>query len=337
METGEPSITRTAATAQPLATISPPLDAALQPLGTAPRTHRHGWWWKVLLLGLGLWALTFIVTLMTLNSNLIPSLILIGSFLVPLCVVLFVAERLEGNMTVTGVIAVFFLSGLFGVLGASLLETHLALTLWTLLLVGIIEESLKLLILIIVGWRYVPKTAVQGGLLGAIVGAGFSAFESTGYAFTAALSAGGIDLASLLQTEVLRAGLSPVGHVLWTAILGAVLFGASRSGSRYRVTVGLFATLGGVALLHAAWDAMSGVAEYLALVWTGNLASVESLGALPSGAVGAVSALTLTLYIVGLALVTALGVLLLVGILRRTHRHPRALGIPDAALPTVNP
>src|SRR5690606_11249601 len=90
-----------------------------------------------------------------------------------------------------------------------------------------------------------------------------------------------------------------------------------------------FATLVGVALLHAVWDGMSGLAEYLALVLTGNLTTVERLGTLPASAVGSVSALILTLYIAGLAVVTTLGVLILTGVLRRARRHPRYIGEHD--------
>lgn len=292
------------------------------------RTHRHGWWWKTLLTGLGLWLITIVVTVVTLNANLIPTLILVGSFLVPLCVVLFAAERLQGNMSVTAVILLFFLSGLFGVLGASLLEAYLTGSVWTLLLIGIIEETLKLVILVVAGRRYVPKTAHQGALLGAVVGAGFAAFESAGYAFNAALSAGnGVDLVALVQTEVLRAALSPVGHVLWTSILGAVLFAAARAHERYRVTPALVGALIGVSLLHAAWDGAAVIAEYVALVLTGTLATAERTGEIPSEAAGAVAATTLTLYIVGLIVVSGIGLLTLTLILRRHRRADAAVAV----------
>ena len=60
----------------------------------------------------------------------------------------------------------------------------------------------------------------------------------------------GIDLASLLQTEVIRAVLSPVGHVLWTAILGAVLFGAAHGRPRFRWTWSVLLAYVIVAVLH---------------------------------------------------------------------------------------
>ncbi|MCU1586036.1 MAG: protease PrsW [Microbacteriaceae bacterium] len=273
--------------------------------------HRHGWWWKTLIAGLLLWAVTVVVTGVTLNSNLIPTLILIGSFLVPFCVVLFVVERVSGNVSVLQVILAFFVGGMSGVLGASLLEANLTANFWTYIMVGLIEEFVKASILVIVGWRVVPKTARQGALLGATIGAGFAAFESAGYAFNAAITAQGIDLTSLLQTEMLRAILAPVGHVLWTAIIGAAIFGVARGGDRFRWSFLILAAYVGVAILHALWDSMGGISSFLALVFTGNALQQLQYGFLMPRTAQAASNLATTLYIVGLALAAVLGILAL--------------------------
>jgi RsiW-degrading membrane proteinase PrsW (M82 family) len=285
----------------------------------ATRTRRHGWWWKALLVGLGLWAATIAVTAVTLNSNLVPTLILLGSFLVPFCVVLFAAERITGNVTGTEVMLAFVVGGLFGVLGATLLEVNLRPTAWTYLGVGFIEEFVKAVILVAIGFRVVPKNARQGALLGATVGAGFAAFESAGYAFNASLTPGGIDLVSILQTEVLRSILTPVGHVLWTAIVGAVLFGAAREKSRYRMTFGVILALVGASLLHGLWDSMSGIASFLALLVTGNIDPLVRFGFLRPGSSEVVSALASTYYVVGLIIVSVIGMLALWLVVRR-HR-----------------
>jgi RsiW-degrading membrane proteinase PrsW (M82 family) len=76
--------------------------------------------------------------------------------------------------------------------------------------------------------RKLPRyTLRDGAIFGAAVGFGFAAFESSGYAFNAALTRQGLDLRALVETEILRGLLAPVGHGLWTAILGAVLFRAA--------------------------------------------------------------------------------------------------------------
>jgi RsiW-degrading membrane proteinase PrsW (M82 family) len=288
--------------------------------------HRHGWWWKTLLLGLALWIVTIIVTIITLNVNLVPTIILIGSFLVPFTVVLFVIERVTGTVSTLQLIVAFFVGGILGVLGASLLEANLGDTVFVYLLVGFVEEFVKLVLLLFVGWRVRPKSARQGALLGATVGAGFAAFESAGYAFNAAITTRGIDLYSLLQTEVVRAVLSPVGHVLWTAILGAVVFGVAAGRKRFRWSWIAVLAYVGVALLHGLWDSTSGIAAFLARAFTGTLtADVRSL---PAQTITEVNSLTTVLYVVGIALVSAIGVVVLIWVLVHHARKAKRLAAP---------
>ncbi|PYY31658.1 PrsW family intramembrane metalloprotease [Curtobacterium sp. MCPF17_011] len=283
--------------------------------------HRHGWWWKTLLGGFLLWVVTIIVTIATQNTNLVPTIILIGSFLVPFTVVLFVIERVTGTVSTMQLITAFFVGGVLGVLGASLLESDLRPGAGLYLLVGFVEELVKGVLLVIVGWRVRPKTARQGALLGATVGAGFSAFESAGYAFNAAITTRGIDLSSLLQTEVARAVLSPVGHVLWTAILGAVLFGVAHGRPKFRWTWSVLVAYVVVSVLHGLWDSNSTISTLLAFVFTGTPFSAAQNGYVPSSLAGVVT----TLYIAGLAVVSVIGVGVLVGVLLHYRRQARRL------------
>jgi RsiW-degrading membrane proteinase PrsW (M82 family) len=303
--------------------------------------HHHGWWWKTFLVGLALWILTIAVTALTLNSNLVPTLILLGSFLVPFTVVLFVVERIVGTVSTLQLLLAFFIGGVCGVLGASLLEVNLKPTLFTYLGVGFIEELVKGIILIIVGWRVVPKTAAQGALLGATVGAGFAAFESAGYAFNAALTAQGLNLVSLLQTEVLRAMLAPVGHVLWTAILGAALFGVTRGRDRYRFSFGLLGAYVAVSLLHGLWDSMSGITAIIALLLTGTTVQELTFGFIPAGSAAAAETLASVLYVVGVIVASALGIVTLWWILRHYRRVENARrsspGVPPGTPPGLPP
>jgi RsiW-degrading membrane proteinase PrsW (M82 family) len=283
--------------------------------------HRHGWWWKTLLLGFLLWAVTIVVTVITRNTNLIPTLILLGSFLVPFCVVLFVVERISGTVSILQTILLFFVGGVCGVLGASLLEADLHPSLLLYGAVGLIEELVKAIILVVATRTTIPKTRVQGALLGATVGAGFAAFESAGYAFNAAISSHGIALIPLLQTEVVRAILAPVGHVAWTAILGAVIFGASRDGARFRLSGGIALAYLGVSLLHATWDSLSGISSLLALIFTGNAIQVLRYGFLPAHAAQTVATLAAVLYVVGLVVAGIVGLVALRFAIR--GRRPR--------------
>jgi RsiW-degrading membrane proteinase PrsW (M82 family) len=302
------------------------------------RQRRHGWWWKSLLIGLALWAATIAVTWVTRNSNLVPTLILLGSFLVPFCVVLFVVERVTGSVSTLQLIVAFFVGGIFGVLGASLLEADLAPTVWEYGYVGLIEEFVKAAILVIIGWRVVPKTAKQGALLGATVGAGFAAFESAGYAFNAAITAQGINLVSMLQTEVIRAILAPVGHVLWTAIFGAVLFGAARAHERYRWSWWIPVAYIGVSLLHALWDSSSNIASLLALVFTGNALQELRRGFLLDSTANAVQSLSTLLYIAAIAITSLIGLLALWLLMRHYRRRVLRVSVPpQSPMPPMSP
>jgi RsiW-degrading membrane proteinase PrsW (M82 family) len=270
--------------------------------------HREGWWWKALLSGLALWLAIIVVTATTHSNTLIPTLILVGSFLVPFCVVLFVVERVNGNLGPLDVFMAFLLGGVFGVLGASLLESDLHASPWLYAQVALVEEFIKALILIAVSRSVTPKTAMQGGFLGACVGAGFAAFESAGYAFNAAVTTKGVDLASLLQSEATRSLLAPVCHVLWTALLGMVIFGAAYGFGRFRITAGVLGAFVGVVALHALWDGMQELALTLGSAATGR----------PDG-----GALANTFYTGGLVVVAVAGLASLGLALRRYDAESR--------------
>jgi hypothetical protein len=75
----------------------------------------------------------------------------------------------------------------------------------------------------------------EGIILGAVVGLGFAALENAGYAFNALFTVEGLSLRGLVETEVLRGVLTPVGHGVWTAILGGVLFRAAAARGRLQV------------------------------------------------------------------------------------------------------
>lgn len=282
-------------------------------LSAPRRTHRHGWWWKALLGGFVLWVATIVVTAQTGNSNLVPTLILLGSFLVPFSVVLFATERVGGNLMPVQLFLAFFVGGAFGVLGASVLESQLHATPWIYFRVGFIEELVKAVILLVVGRSVLPRQPRLGALLGACVGAGFAAFESAGYAFNSALTQNGIDLGSLLQTEVMRSVMTPLGHVLWTALLGAVIFGAAARapGGRYRLSAGVLMAYVGVSLLHGLWDSMGGIAAFLAVVVTGNAVPALDYGFLRPGTDQTVASLSSEFYLAGLVVVSVIGLVAL--------------------------
>ncbi|MEV5954353.1 PrsW family intramembrane metalloprotease [Streptomyces sp. NPDC051987] len=235
-----------------------------QPPPPYPRI-RAGLWKRCLGGGLALWALTAMVTYTTRNTTLLPTLILLGSFLVPVVFVLWAYERHGRDLGVSAILGCFLTGGTLGVLGASVMEFYLVRPSWGMFVcVGLIEEAVKLGALVFVLRRLPGIRGMRAGLvLGAAVGFGFAALESAGYAFNAAVSTEGVDLRALIETEILRGVLAPFGHGLWTAIAGGVLLSFRRLSGRFRLTAPVLSAGLGVALLHALWDSTHGVAIWL--------------------------------------------------------------------------
>ena len=90
---------------------------------------------------------------------------------------------------------------------------------------GFIEELVKLLVIIIFIRLINPKYILNGLLIGAAVGAGFSVFESAGYAFKFYLLNGG-NIGCLTDIILLRAWSSLGSHTVWSAIAGGGLLAA---------------------------------------------------------------------------------------------------------------
>jgi protease PrsW len=238
-------------------------------------TMREGWWsrrpWLQMFVGgLALWVATVLVTFVTQNPSLVPTIILLGSFLVPVTFVAYAFGRAGQVVTAQRILTAFVYGGVLGVLGASLLEAEFlrSPSAPTYLYVGLIEEAVKLAALWLLARRLPRYTMRDGIVLGATVGFGFAALESAGYAFNALFTSNGLSLVNLVETEVLRGILAPVGHGLWTAILGGALFATAARHRRPRLTGSLLGTYLVVAALHALWDAAQPIAVWLTLLLT---------------------------------------------------------------------
>jgi protease PrsW len=238
--------------------------SAAPPYGSAESIRRLPQWLRLLGAGLVLWALTAVVTFYTGNINLLPTIILLGSFLVPVTFVAWAFGRVHARDLDIGQIAqAFLVGGVLGVLAASMLEAYfLSPSPFLYVGVGLIEELVKALALVFVSRKVAHRTLRNGLVLGAAVGFGFAGFETAGYAMTSLLTVEGMSLRALIETEILRSVLAPLGHGLWTAILGGVIFSATRNG-HWRLTRNVVTAYVGVVILHALWDSMSMIAIYV--------------------------------------------------------------------------
>lgn len=129
-----------------------------------------------------------------------------------------------------------------------------------------------------------------------------------------------LDLVTMLQTEPLRAILTPVGHVLCTALLGAALFGAARGRKHFRFRFGMLLACVTVALLPGPSDSMGGLSALPALLLTGTTIADLRFGFIPEGTEARAASLAAILYVVGSFITAALGVLVLCRILRHSGK-----------------
>ena len=166
------------------------------------------------------------------NTTLLPGLMLIGSFAIPIStLVLFVELNVRRNVSLYMVVRLAFLGGIFSLLLTHFLPVTIAFLSpmfgnWSVYLgdsiAGPLEESAKVLAMVAVASAAKYRYKLNGLLVGAAVGTGFSAFESAGYAFNVILVGGGVD--AMVQTINMRGLMSPFAHIVWSAIAGCALW-----------------------------------------------------------------------------------------------------------------
>ncbi|WP_320677267.1 PrsW family intramembrane metalloprotease [Prochlorococcus sp. MIT 1300] len=193
------------------------------------------------------------------NSNLIPGVIITGSFAVPISTLfLFFELNIRRNIHLWQVLRLVLFGGLLSLLIALLvfentdfLEDSMGAS-----VAGLVEEPAKLgaLLLLMKGKRKYPYI-LNGLLLGASVGCGFAAFESAGYALNVGLYSRSFD--SLVENIQMRGLLSPFAHIVWSGVAGAALWRVKKAGDFY---LGLlqkkefYMPFGIIVACHAIWN-----------------------------------------------------------------------------------
>ncbi len=160
------------------------------------------------------------------NVNLIPGLIMIGSLAMPLSLLVFFFEvNVPRNVSLYQLIRLLLIGGLVSIIvSLFLFDFTEGLSNWLgAASAGIVEETGKVLTLLLVVRKARYRWTLNGLLLGATVGAGFAIFESAGYALRAALSPGGI---LAMRDVIFQRGILSLlgGHALWTGLAGAALW-----------------------------------------------------------------------------------------------------------------
>jgi len=156
------------------------------------------------------------------NANFLPGLIIMGSFMVPISLLIFFWEmNTPQNISIYEIIKILFIGGVISLIITTLLDAFLGEQSNSVIIIGIVEETAKLLPIIWIVKNRKYKYILNGLLIGAAIGAGFAAFESAGYALRIGMQSGSEAMYSII---LIRGILAAGGHVVWASLSGAALF-----------------------------------------------------------------------------------------------------------------
>ena len=210
--------------------------------------------------------------------NLLPALLVVGAFTVPISLVVYFYEHVRDRDISKPLLATgFLIGGALGLLAAAFIEfkTLRTLNLGALVAVGFIEEASKLIFpaFMYVLWR--NRHEADGLLFGVAAGMGFAALETVGYGLMAFTQSQG-SLGTVEQTLLLRGLLSPAGHVAWTGLICAVLWRERQKAGHAVVNLSVILAFLVAVALHTSWDVVNTV-NMPAVVSYGGMLLIASL------------------------------------------------------------
>jgi RsiW-degrading membrane proteinase PrsW (M82 family) len=242
---------------------------------------KHKWLW-VGIVGVLLFVAAEQALRFTGNPNFFPTVLLLGSFTIPVAFVTYVYERERrldrhsGSPLMTAALS-FLVGGAIGVVAAGVIEfqTLKSLSVPGLLGVGTIEEAAKLIFPVgLFLWsRY--RSEMDGILFGVAAGMGFASLETMGYGLVSFASANG-NINVLDQVLLVRGLISPVGHAAWTGLVAGVLWRERQRKNRGLFNWPTFGVFVVAVVLHTFWDLANSLAgqttSSLVLALLGSLA-----------------------------------------------------------------
>jgi RsiW-degrading membrane proteinase PrsW (M82 family) len=159
------------------------------------------------------------------NAYFIPGIIAVGSLAFPLAILVFFFEmNVPRNVSVYQLFKLVVFGGIFSLVLSLFGFRMTNLGSWLgAMSAGIVEETGKLIALIVLAHRTKYRWTLNGLLIGAAVGTGFSVFETMGYVMVRGFLENGIE--GMFAVITTRGWLNLLGdHALWTGIVGAALW-----------------------------------------------------------------------------------------------------------------
>lgn len=195
-----------------------------------------------------LWCLMFVFS----SDKVSNGLIFIGSLTVPASLLMFFFEiNVYRNLSIMKIFEIFLIGGILAILATMILYDIIPISndmdLWAAFLVGFVEETAKLLIIIYYTNRLNTKYIFNGMLIGSAIGAGFSVIENAGYTSQYGLI-----------TLLIRSWQTIGTHTIWAAILGAAVVIGKTTKNKFLIydfsTILFLRFYLFVILLHTFWD-----------------------------------------------------------------------------------
>lgn len=207
-----------------------------------------------------LFTFTFIalVALLRVFRNILafPGIIFIGAFIIPFTLLIFFWEvNAPRNINIFDVVKIFFIGGVSSLLVTMILSKLVVIgeiDYYGALMVGVVEETGKLIVVAYYLRGSKRKYILNGLLVGAAVGAGFAVFETAGYVF-----AYGFEIPMMMRIIYTRGALAFGGHIVWAAMCGAALAMVkedNRLKIKHITNLEFFKYYIIAVILHAAWD-----------------------------------------------------------------------------------
>ncbi len=159
------------------------------------------------------------------NPYFLPGIMVVGSLAFPVTILIFFYEmNVPRNVSLLFLLKWLVFGGVLSLLAALFGFRVSNLSSWLgAMSAGIVEESAKLVALLIVGRNLRYRWTLNGLLIGAAVGTGFSIFETMGYVFVQGFLRNGQE--GMFQIITQRGWLNLLGdHSLWTGLVGAALW-----------------------------------------------------------------------------------------------------------------
>jgi protease PrsW len=216
-------------------------------------------WLQVLVTGSLLFVAFDTALRLTGDNSFVPVVTILGSFVVPVTMTVYFYGHIRDRDISPPMLAnAFIIGGAIGITAAAVLElsTLKTLSVPSLVAVGVIEESAKMIFPVAIFSMGRYRHEADGLLFGVASGMGFAALETISYGIGALIDSRG-DIGALEQVLLLRGLLSPAGHAAWTGLVCSVLWRQREKERRVVINPAVFGFFLLAISLHFAWNVVS--------------------------------------------------------------------------------